>query len=232
MSNLSAEETRVANLVEAQSKAQKLFDEVEVRGLIAAGVTEVEASDAIRDLAAEMFGVSQHWHKRIVRAGPNTLEVFKSDPPDRAMEADDIAFCDFGPVFEDWEADFGRTFVIGDDPHKIRLRETLPVAFDAGRAYFQSEPDVTGEQLYAHMVQLAADHGWTFGGQIAGHLVGEFPHENIDGEQVESLIIPGNATTMRRTDRAGRLCHWILEVHLVDRERQIGGFYEQLLDVG
>jgi hypothetical protein len=34
---------------------------------------------------------------------------------------------------------------------------------------------------------------------------------------------------MRRTDPSGRTCHWILEVHLVDRERQIGGFYEQLL---
>jgi Xaa-Pro aminopeptidase len=232
MSIPGAEETRVANLVDAQGKAQKLFDEVEARGVIAAGVTEVEASDAIRDMAAEMFGVSQHWHRRIVRAGPNTLEIFRSEPPDRVMEADDIAFCDFGPVFEDWEADFGRTFVIGDDPDKIRLRDTLPVVFDLGRAYFQSEPGVTGEQLYAHMVQLAADHGWTFGGQIAGHLVGEFPHETIDGERIESYIAPGNDTIMRRTDRAGRLCHWSLEVHLVDRERRIGGFYEQLLDVG
>jgi hypothetical protein len=27
----------------------------------------------------------------------------------------------------------------------------------------------------------------------------------------------------------GRQCHWILEVHLVDRDRRIGGFFEQLL---
>jgi hypothetical protein len=37
---------------------------------------------------------------------------------------------------------------------------------------------------------------------------------------------------MRRTDRSGRAGHWILEVHLVDRDRQIGGFYEELLDLG
>jgi Xaa-Pro aminopeptidase len=160
------------------------------------------------------------------------LEVFRSEPPERVIEADDIVFCDFGPVFEDWEADFGRTFVIGDDPHKVRLRDSLPLVFDAGRAYFRSAGEVTGEQLFAHMVQLAEDHGWRFGGQIAGHLVGEFPHETIDGERIESYIAPGNATTMRRTDRAGRLCHWILEVHLVDLERQIGAFYEQLLDLG
>jgi Xaa-Pro dipeptidase len=34
---------------------------------------------------------------------------------------------------------------------------------------------------------------------------------------------------MRRTDRAGRVCHWILEVHLVDRRRGFGGIFEQLL---
>ena len=37
---------------------------------------------------------------------------------------------------------------------------------------------------------------------------------------------------MRRHDRAGRVCHWILEIHLTDPERQFGGFYEQLLDLG
>jgi hypothetical protein len=36
---------------------------------------------------------------------------------------------------------------------------------------------------------------------------------------------------MRRLDPLGRRCHWILEVHLVDRERAIGGFFEQLLDL-
>jgi hypothetical protein len=37
---------------------------------------------------------------------------------------------------------------------------------------------------------------------------------------------------MRRTDRNGQACHWILEVHLVDLDRQIGGFFEELLDLG
>jgi Xaa-Pro dipeptidase len=34
---------------------------------------------------------------------------------------------------------------------------------------------------------------------------------------------------MRHTDPSGRIGHWILEVHLVDRDHQIGGFYEELL---
>lgn len=40
------------------------------------------------------------------------------------------------------------------------------------------------------------------------------------------------APPLRRTDKAGRRCHWILEIHLVDRGREFGGFYEELLDLG
>jgi hypothetical protein len=30
-------------------------------------------------------------------------------------------------------------------------------------------------------------------------------------------------------DANGNKRHWILEIHFVDREKQIGGFFEQLL---
>jgi Xaa-Pro aminopeptidase len=226
------EGVRAARLLDAQAKAAELFAAVEACGLIAPGVREVEASDAIRDLAAELFGVQRHWHKRIVRAGVNTLEPYRQNPPDRVIREDDIVFCDFGPIFEDWEADFGRTFVLGEDPVKLRLRDALPVVWEAGRAYFETRPEVTGEQLFAHVVELAEAAGWEFGGTIAGHLVGRFPHEKIAGEEIESYIAPGCDTPLRRTDSSGRACHWILEVHLVDRARRIGGFHEELLDLG
>lgn len=226
------EDLRAARLLDAQAKAAELFAAIGPRGIIAPGVRETEASDAIRDLAAEMFGVSRHWHKRIVRAGPNTLQPYRYNPPDRVIGADDIVFGDFGPIFEKWEADFGRTYVLGDDPVKLRLRDDLPVMFAAGRRFFAEHQDVTGEQLYAHMTGLAEGAGWTFGGTIAGHLVGQFPHAKIAGERIESYIAPGSDRPMRRRDRNGQVCHWILEVHLVDTERQIGGFFEELLDLG
>jgi len=225
------EEVRAARLLDAQAKAVELFAAIEPRGLIRPGVRETEASKAIRALAAEMFGVSRHWHKRIVLAGPNTLQPYKENPPDREIGADDIVFCDFGPIFEQWEADFGRTYVLGDDPVKLRLRDDLPVMFDAGRRYFTEHPDITGAQLYAHMTGLARAAGWEFGGSIAGHLVGQFPHEKISGAAIASYIAPRSNGRMRRHDANGQICHWILEVHLVDRERQIGGFYEELLDL-
>ncbi|MFD5813747.1 M24 family metallopeptidase [Streptomyces sp. NPDC127038] len=224
--------TRAARLLDAQTKAVRLFAEIEERGLVAPGQGERAVSDRIRDLANELFGTTRHWHKRIVRSGPNTLLPYKENPPDRLIGADDIAFADLGPIFEEYEADFGRTFVLGDDPVKHRLRDDLPRVFAAGRRFFEADPDITGKRLYAEVERLATEAGWELGGWHAGHLVGEFPHETIEGAHVESYIAPDNDTPLRRTDRTGRRCHWILEIHLVDREHGFGGFHEELLDLG
>ena len=131
-----SEDERARRLLDAQANAVALFEEVEARGIVAAGRGEKEASDLIRDLANEMFGTTKHWHKRIIRSGPHTLQPYRENPPDRVIEADDIVFADFGPIFEEFEADLGRTYVLGDDPVKHRLAADLPVIFDAGRRYF------------------------------------------------------------------------------------------------
>lgn len=225
------EQVRVQRLVDAQNKAAQLFDEIDQRAMIRPGVGEKQLSEEIHDLAAVMFGVTRHWHRRIVRAGENTLQPFKEHPPDRVIAADDIVFLDLGPIFQEWEADFGRTFVLGNDPAKHAVREALPRVWQAGRDYFGEQPSVTGAQLYDHVVGVARTAGFEWGSPIAGHLVGEFPHKKIVGDGVQWYITPGSNEPLRRDDAAGRPCHWILEVHLVDRPRGFGGFYEQLLDL-
>ena len=218
-------------LLDAQDKAAQLFDEVERRQMIRAGIGERELSDEIRDLAAEMFGVTRHWHRRIVRAGENTLQPFRERPPNRVIAADDIAFLDLGPIFEEWEADFGRTFVLGEDPDKLAVRDALPRVREAGRDYFQQHPDVSGAELFDYVVGVARTEGFEWGSPIAGHLVGQFPHKRIGGSGAQWYITPGSGKPMRRRDRSGQICHWILEIHLVDRLHRFGGFYEQLLDL-
>ena len=225
------ETDRVAALRDAEAKAMQLFDEAVRRGLVVPGATERELSDQVRDLANEMFGVRKFWHKRIVRSGVNTLEPYRSNPAQLTLQADDILFFDFGPIFDSWEADVGRTYVLGEDEHKHRLVADLPVIWSAGRDYFAEHPDVTGDELFAYVLGLMAERGYGHGARHAGHLVGEFPHERIEDDQVTSYITPGNHERMRRPDAAGRPCHWILEVHLADRGRGFGGFFEQLLDV-
>jgi Xaa-Pro aminopeptidase len=228
----AAEESqRAAYLQDAQDKAISLFEEIE-RSLIRPGVSEKDLSKEIYNLAAERFGVTNHWHKRVIRSGPNTLMPYAENPPDHIIQADDILFVDLGPVFEAWEADFGRTFVLGDDPTKLRLRDTLEPTWLAVKAQFQSNPDMTGEALYDLACGAAKEAGWEYGGEIAGHLVGSFPHERIPKDKISLYITRGNNERMSRLNPSGQKRHWILEIHLVDRALQIGGFYEQLLTIG
>ncbi|KAI0416322.1 peptidase M24, structural domain-containing protein [Xylaria grammica] len=224
------EQRRAASLLEAQTKALALFDEI-ARDLIRPGVSEKELSKEIHELGARRHGIRTHWHKRVVRSGPNTLHPYQDNPPDRVIEADDILFVDLGPVFEAWEADFGRTYVLGDDPLKTKLRDTLEPVWKDVKAQFEQNPDMTGHELYALARRAAEREGWEFGGDIAGHLVGSFPHERIPNDRRTLYITEGNHERMKAPGKDGWQRHWILEIHLVNREKQIGGFFEQLLTV-
>jgi Xaa-Pro dipeptidase len=226
------EDARAAALLDAQIKAQRLFAEVEERSLIRSGRSETEINESIYKLAQQMYGITRYWHKRIVRAGRNTLQPYDENPPDLKVSEDDIVFLDLGPVFEDWEADFGRTYVVGSDPLKLKLCRDIEEAFKSGRKYFQQKPDITASELYRHAQELAQQSGWEYGGPIAGHLIGVFPHEKIAGDKITLYVHPENHNRMQTLDASGRSRHWIFEIHFVDRAREIGGFYEELLTVG
>ncbi|OSY35243.1 MULTISPECIES: M24 family metallopeptidase [Pseudonocardia] len=227
----AAEQTRIDALRAAEEKAGVLFETAVGRGLIVPGATEREVSDGIRDLAGELFGIHRFWHKRIVRSGRNTVSPYRENPPDLTIAADDIVFVDFGPIFEEWEADFGRTYVVGADPAKHRLAADLPRLWEDGRRRFREQDDITGEELYRYVLGRIAEAGWEHPETHAGHLVGEFPHERIEGDQRGSYITDGNTAPLRRTGPSGRACHWILEIHIVDPAGGFGGFFEQLLDI-
>ncbi len=221
--------TRAAALLHAQQRAVRLFTAVERRHLVRPGTTDKAASHAIHDLAGELFGVERHWHKRIVRSGEHTLLPYREDPPDRVMGEDDIVFTDFGPVFDGWEADLGRTYVLGQDPVKLRLAEDVRRAFVVGKKHFANTPDITGVELFTFMNGVAGEFGWECGSPHCGHIVGAFPHERIESDKVTLYITPGSDLPMRRRGQSGAVLHWILEVHLVDRSRGFGAFFEELL---
>lgn len=218
-------------LLEAQNKAEALFEAVVDGGLIQAGKLESELSADIYDLAAERFGVRRHWHKRIVRAGSNTLLGYHEDSTERRIEADDVVFLDLGPVFDTWEADFGRTYALGSDPHKHRLVSDIGFAFQRGKELYEKTPGLTTGQLYDFVAGLATTAGWEFGAPTAGHLIGHFPHERLPSDPKRFSIRPGNTQLLREPDAQGNPRHWILEIHFVDRPRDFGGFYEELLTI-
>jgi Xaa-Pro aminopeptidase len=171
-----------AALLAAQDRGLALLGAIEAAGLIAPGRSELEVERDIFAIASRDFGVTEHWHDRVVRAGANALCIAGQVAPDRVIAADDVVFLDLGPVFGDWEADVGRSYAVGGDPAKHRLVADLEAVFAAVQARFAADDAMTGEQLFAAAVAEADARGWSFGGKIAGHLVGRHPYARSAGD--------------------------------------------------
>jgi hypothetical protein len=60
-------------LFHSEQKAKELFKAIEDKGLIIAGKTEKQLCDEIVRIANEDFAAENHWGKKIVRTGINTL---------------------------------------------------------------------------------------------------------------------------------------------------------------
>lgn len=214
----------------AEQKAAQLFEEIQSRNLIKAGTSEKELNYLVFDLAFELFGIRKYWHKRIVRAGKNTLLPYAENPENLIIQADDILFFDFGPVFDEWEADFGRTYVLGNNNQKIKLANDVALAWAEGKEYYERHKDgLTGADFYQYTKELAQKYGWQYGNEHCGHLIGNFPHEQIVGEEIINYIHPENNVLMSAKDKNGHERFWIYEIHFVNKKLEIGAFYEQLL---
>jgi Xaa-Pro aminopeptidase len=222
---------REQSLWDAQLRAEALFAEVVKQGVIAPGALESEVSDGVHALARDLFGVKRHWHKKVVRSGPNTLLGYYDEVADRRLGTDDIVYLDFGPVFNKWEADLGRSYALGNDPRKHQLVADITEAFRLGQAHYEATPSLTAGELYEYVAALAPPRGWTFGAKTAGHPVDRFPHESDKGPVKRLSIRSGNPTLLREPMRNGSPRHWILEIHFVDRGLGYGAFMEELLTI-
>jgi Xaa-Pro aminopeptidase len=221
--------SRLHQLIAAEERALEMLVAIERAGYVAPGRRESEVDADIAALAEREFGVTRHWHKRLVRAGPNTLCIFADMPPERVIGETDTVYLDLGPVFDEWEAVIGQTYALGADPARHALVAALPLVFEEVRTHANANPDMTGAELYAFACSRAEARNYHFGGKIAGHIVGEFPHARWPGEKDLQRIGPANPTRLSDPDHEGRRRYWIIEVHLVAPDRSFGGFYERLL---
>ena len=222
------EQTR--NMLIAEQKAKELFNIVESKGLIIPGKSELQLIEEVVQIANEDFGIEKFWHKKIIRAGVNTLQPFNGNPPDRIIQNDDIVVLDFGPIFNGFEADLGRTYIIGKDPLKMKLKRDVEAAWYEAKEWYLNKTSLTGAEFFNYVIALTKRYGYEFGNEIAGHLVGPFPHEQPDDPNDLCFDIhPDNHNSIFLPDKHGNSRHWILEIQFVDRVNNIGGFFEQLL---
>jgi hypothetical protein len=225
MSRMSREK-----LLHAQYISLQFFKAIEENNLIIAGKSEEQLNIEVCDLALKKFGIEKHWHKKIVRSGKNTLAIYPDNPPNRIIDKDDILFIDLGPIVEGYEADIGRTYVLGNDAKKLKLKKDIEDAWYEIQEWYQQQTVLKASDLFNYAVLKAKRLGWEFGGEIAGHIVGKFPHEQpADPKSLELDIHPDNHDDIYLRDADGNQRHWILELQFIDKENEIGGYFEQLL---
>jgi Xaa-Pro aminopeptidase len=214
----------------AQKISLLLFEAIEQNNLIVPGKTEKQLCHEIDQLGKAMFDIEAHWHKKIVRSGKNTLAIYPDNPADRKILADDIIFIDLGPIVNGYEADIGRTYVLGNNLLKQKLKADVEKAWYEIQEWYWKQTTIKSSDLFKFCAQKAKQYGWQFGGAIAGHIVGAYPHEQpANPQSLELDVHPDNHTDMLLLDANGLKRHWILELQFVDKENEIGAYFEQML---
>jgi methionine aminopeptidase len=216
------------NLLLAQEQTIALFKAVEQTGLITPGKTEQQLNDEVVKLAREVFNIPNFWHKKIVRAGVNTMQPYGGNPPNVVIQEDDIVILDFGPIYNGYEADVARTYVIGNNPLKQKIKTDVEQAWHEVNAWYKQQTKLTGAECFNHIQSVARSYGYEPVGEIAGHIVGPYPHEQLADGDLGLDIHPDNHQDMFLKDPQGNDRNWILEVHFADPANNIGAFFEQM----
>lgn len=184
------------------------------------GMTEGEIRKRGEAILAEL-GATKQWHRVVVRIDESTLLKF-SEPanPDQRLGAESIVFLDLGPVFEfdgvAYEGDVGATFVMGEDPEKLRVVEASRTLFAKVAAIWREE-SISGEELYRRASEEALKMGVVLHPDVDGHRAGDFPHQ---------VFFRGGIGELGFRPSAGV---WILEIQIRHPTLPFGAFYEDTL---
>lgn len=227
---ISVDKEMKMKLQHAEKISVQLFEAIQKNNLIVPGKSEKQLNEEIDRLAYEKFGIQKHWHKKIVRSGKNTMSIYNDNPLDLVLQKDDIVFVDYGIIADGWESDYARTYVLGSDPRKIKLKKDVEKAWYETQAWYRKQTELKASDFFNYIVNKAKEYGYSYGGVIAGHIVGEYPHEQpADPKSFDLDVHPSNHNDMFERDANGNERHWILEMHFVDKENNIAAYMEQLL---
>lgn len=187
-----------------------------VSGSIEIGMQEADGLDLI-DTTLKKLGADKKWHPNKFRIGCNTQKSFRDiSEPNIKLQENDIYFIDIGPVWDNHEGDFGNTFTVGENSEHQEISDAARQIFDK-TARFWKEKNKSGKELYDFASLSAKSFGYELNDRMKGHRIGDFPHH---------LFYKGGLIDIDETP-----CNnlWILEIHIVSSEKNIGAFYEDIL---
>jgi hypothetical protein len=64
------------------------------------------------------------------------------------IQKDDILFFDFHPVYQGWEADLGRAYVLGNNPLKLKIKKYAEAAWHEANAWYFKQNNLTGAAYF------------------------------------------------------------------------------------
>lgn len=192
---------------------------IEITNTIISRITGGLSEDEIKKIVQEEFakiGVTKFWHPIKIRIGSDTTKSFRElSNLDLRTVNGQICFLDLGPIIDNHEADYGKTFIVGS----IQSDELI----QACDQVFKETSDVwksngtTGIELLNFASQAAEKLGYELNPLMAGHRLGDFPHKLFSSDKLFEL-------NRRPTENL-----WILEIHLIDKKNNRGAFFEDLL---
>lgn len=187
----------------------------EVAKKIQPGMSENQAA-LILNQKLDEHGFEKFWHPTKIRFNKNTIRSFRELSEEVILEKDDIYFIDVGPVFDNHEADYGETFVLGTDPKLVKLQNATKQIFDATQERWKQQK-LSGNELYKFAEDEATKLGFKLNTNMYGHRLGDFPH---------ALHYKGKLGELNFSPKSHL---WVLEIHLIDENINRGAFFEDIL---
>ncbi|AGH95365.1 M24 family metallopeptidase [Pseudobdellovibrio exovorus] len=205
-------------------EARRVCHEVthRIASLSSAGMNELDGQALVKE-EFKKVGVSKFWHPTKFRIGSDTTKSFR-DLADTSLTLNDgdIFFIDVGPIFEDHEADFGRTFSFSSsdsntahNPHQPIIGSCEQIWKDVATKWKTEQ--LSGQELYQFASTCAEEHHCQLNPKMAGHRLGDFPHALFSKEGLSSMNICPTENL------------WVLEIHIIHPQSQRGAFYEDIL---
>lgn len=185
-----------------------------IQSLVVPGMSEKDGLALIKE-EFEKVGVTKFWHPSKFRIVTDTTKEFRelSDTDIKTSEGE-LCFVDVGPIIENHEADFGRTFVVGGGFSD--LAQASEIIFQKTSQVWQNQKH-SGAALYDFMDAEAKGLGFQLNPKMAGHRLGDFPHKLF------------SSTKLAEFDQCPTRNLWVLEVHLLNLEGTRGAFFEDIL---
>lgn len=200
------------------SARQKTWQAVQdIAQMIQPGMTETEAIQKANAYFSNK-GVRKFWHKTHIRFGQSTILSFDDPYIDQVvLKENDIFYIDIGPIWNGIEGDCGDTFVIGQQPDFLKIKNAVKTIFDTTKMYWQTKRP-SGKEMYEFAKSQAEQMGYDMNPTyVKGHRLSEFSHARYSEKTLFDL------------DFSPSKDRWVMELQICHPSRTFGAFYEDIL---